>query len=159
MMIRSTAQTIPAIRPLVRLASTTPQPPPPSNSSNHNKPPPKFINVKPSAKLLNAKLKEQQDIKEQRNKLASASLKDIFAIFSPNAEDPDDFDLTNFDTTPYYQNPSLFHELPFFKQQHIINELNDKLKRKWTGVPKDMKRFAVWLSYGSYGPREGFPNF
>ncbi|ODV85516.1 hypothetical protein CANARDRAFT_182080, partial [[Candida] arabinofermentans NRRL YB-2248] len=115
--------------------------------------------VKPSAKLLNEKLKNEQDLRKERNKLAKASLKDIWAIFSPGGGDDDsELDLSKFDTKPIYANPLLFGELPFHKQQHIIDEIQEKFKKKWVNTDKNMKRFVYWLSYGSHGPREGFPD-
>lgn len=112
--------------------------------------------AKPSAKLINSKLKQEQSIKAERNKLALASVKDIFAILNPNAGSDDDFDLTDFDCKVYFANPRAFDKLPFFKQAHVVEEMNELLKKNWRSLDKDVKRFAVWWAYGSHGPREGF---
>lgn len=112
--------------------------------------------AKPSAKLLNTRLKQEQDVKSERNKLAMASMKDIFSILNPNAGNDEDFDLTDFDCKRYFANPSEFQKLPFFKQQHVIDEMNEKLKKNWKSTSADVKRFSVWWAYGSTGPREGF---
>lgn len=112
--------------------------------------------AKPSAKLLNSRLKQEQDIRTERNKLALASVKDIFSIFNVNAGSDEDFDLTDFDCKVYFANPRAFEKLPFFKQQHVIDEMNEKLKKNWKGIDKDIKRFSLWWAYGSHGPREGF---
>lgn len=112
--------------------------------------------AKPSAKLLNSRLKQEQDVKTERNKLALASVKDIFSILNPNSGSDEDFDLTDFDCKRYFANPREFQKLPFFKQQHVIDEMNEKLKKNWKSLDKDIKRFSVWWAYGSTGPREGF---
>ena len=112
--------------------------------------------AKPSAKLINSKLKQEQSIKAERNKLALASVKDIFAILNPNAGSDEDFDLTDFDCKVYFANPRAFDKLPFFKQAHVVEEMNELLKKNWKSLDKDVKRFAVWWAYGSHGPREGF---
>lgn len=112
--------------------------------------------AKPSAKLLNSRLKQEQDIRTERNKLALASVKDIFQIFNPNAGSDEDFDLTDFDCKVYFANPRAFEKLPFFKQQHVIDEMNEKIKKNWKSLDKDIKRFSVWWAYGSHGPRDGF---
>jgi hypothetical protein len=112
--------------------------------------------AKPSAKLLNSRLKQEQDIRTERNKLALASVKDIFSIFNPNAGSDEDFDLTDFDSKVYFANPKAFEKLPFFKQQYVIEEMNEKLKKNWKSLDKDIKRFSIWWAYGSHGPREGF---
>lgn len=112
--------------------------------------------AKPSAKLLNSRLKQEKDVKAERNKLALASVRDIFSILNPNAGSDEDFDLTDFDCKRYFANPREFQKLPFFKQQHVIDEMNEKLKKNWKSIDKDIKRFSVWWAYGSTGPREGF---
>jgi hypothetical protein len=112
--------------------------------------------AKPSAKLLNSRLKQEQDIKAERNKLALSSVKDIFSILNPNAGSDEDFDLTDFDCKIYFANPRAFEKLPFFKKQHVIDEMNEKLKKNWKGLDKDIKRFSLWWAYGSHGPRDGF---
>lgn len=112
--------------------------------------------AKPSAKLLNSRIKQEQEIRSERNKLALASVKDIFQIFNPNAGSDEDFDLTDFDCKVYFANPKAFEKLPFFKQQHVIDEMNEKLKKNWKKLDKDIKRFSVWWAYGSHGPRDGF---
>lgn len=112
--------------------------------------------AKPSSKLLNSRLKQEQSIKAERNKLALASIKDIFSIFNPNAGNDEDFDLTDFDCKVYFANPKAFEKLPFFKQSYVIEEMNEKLKKNWKSLDKDIKRFSIWWAYGSHGPREGF---
>lgn len=112
--------------------------------------------AKPSVKLLNSRLKQEQDVRTERNKLALASVRDIFSILNPNAGNDEDFDLTDFDCKVYFANPREFQKLPFFKQQHVIDEMNEKLKKNWKSLDKDIKRFSVWWAYGSTGPREGF---
>lgn len=125
--------------------------------SNVSKPVKKAIKyAKPSAKLLNSRLKQEQNVKNERNKLALASVKDIFSILNPNAGSDDDFDLTDFDCKVYFASPKAFEKLPFFKKQHVIDEMNEKLKKNWKGLDKDIKRFSLWWAYGSHGPREGF---
>ncbi|KAG0671117.1 hypothetical protein C6P40_001928 [Pichia californica] len=112
--------------------------------------------AKPSAKLINSKLKQEQNIKIERNKLAMASVKDIFSIFNPNSGNDEDFDLTDFDCKIYYANPKLYENLPFFKQSFIIQEMEENLKKNWKSLDKDIKRFSIWYAYGSHGPRDGF---
>lgn len=112
--------------------------------------------AKPSAKLINSKLKQEKNLKAERNKLALASVRDIFTIFNPNAGNDEDFDLTDFDCKIYYANPRSFEKLPFFKQSHVVEEMNESLKKNWKSLDKDVKRFSVWWAYGSHGPREGF---
>lgn len=112
--------------------------------------------AKPSAKLINSKLRQEQIIKAERNKLALASVKDIFSILNPNAGNDEDFDLKDFDCKIYFANPREFDKLPFFKQTHVIEEMNELLKKNWKSLDKDVKRFSVWWAYGSHGPREGF---
>ncbi|KAG7845310.1 hypothetical protein KL941_003155 [Ogataea angusta] len=116
----------------------------------------KAAGLMPDAKLLNQKLKQERDLRRERNKLALSSIKDIFAIFSPTSGDDDEFDTANFDPTPVYKNPETYLKLSLPKQHYILEELEDKLKRKWTGIDKDKKRFIYWLAYGPHGPREGF---
>ncbi|KAG7839629.1 hypothetical protein KL942_003240 [Ogataea angusta] len=116
----------------------------------------KAAGLMPDAKLLNQKLKQERDLRRERNKLALSSIKDIFAIFSPTAGDDDEFDTANFDPTPLYKNPEMYLKLSLPKQHYILEELEDKFKRKWTGIDKDKKRFIYWLAYGPHGPREGF---
>lgn len=111
---------------------------------------------KPSSKLLNSRLKQEQDIKTQRNKLALSSVKDIFSILNPNADNDEDFDLTDFDCKVYFANPKAFDKLPYFKKVHVITEMNEKLKKNWKSIDQDIKRFSVWWAYGSHGPRDGF---
>ncbi|QPG75513.1 hypothetical protein FOA43_002868 [Brettanomyces nanus] len=36
--------------------------------------------------------------------------------------------------------------------------IREKMKKSWKFLDADQKRFTYWLAYGSYGPREGFPN-
>lgn len=125
--------------------------------SNLSKPVKKAVKyAKPSAKLINSKLKQEQNLKAERNKLALASVRDIFTIFNPNAGNDEDFDLTDFDCKIYYANPRAFQKLPFFKQAHVIEEMNESLKKNWKSLDKDIKRFSIWWAYGSHGPREGF---
>ncbi|KAG7899410.1 hypothetical protein KL935_003720 [Ogataea polymorpha] len=116
----------------------------------------KVAGMMPDAKLLNEKLKQERDLRRERNKLALSSIKDIFAIFSPTAGDDDEFDTANFDPMPVYKNPETYLKLPLPKQHYILEELEDKFKRKWTRIDKDRKRFIYWLAYGPHGPREGF---
>ncbi|KAG7747423.1 hypothetical protein KL912_003447 [Ogataea haglerorum] len=116
----------------------------------------KVSGMAPDARLLNQKLKQERDLRRERNKLALSSIKDIFAIFSPTAGDDDELDTTNFDPTPVYKNPETYLKLSLPKQHYILEELEDKFKRKWTGIDKDKKRFMYWLAYGPHGPREGF---
>ncbi|KAG7822675.1 hypothetical protein KL909_003840 [Ogataea angusta] len=116
----------------------------------------KAAGLMPDAKLLNQKLKQERDLRRERNKLALSSIKDIFAIFSPTSGDDDEFDTAHFDPTPVYKNPETYLKLSLPKQHYILEELEDKFKRKWTGIDKDKKRFIYWLAYGPHGPREGF---
>ncbi|KAH3670645.1 hypothetical protein OGAPHI_001160 [Ogataea philodendri] len=120
--------------------------------------PSKLATARPDARLLNDRLKKEQDLRRERNKLALSSLKDIFAIFSPTAGDDDELDTSNFDPAPVYANPPSYLELSLPKQQFIVDELDDKFRRHWKNVDPSLKRFAYWLAYGSYGPRAGFDN-
>ncbi|GME86620.1 hypothetical protein B5S31_g5037 [[Candida] boidinii] len=117
---------------------------------------------KPTKKLLGEKRKQNEILRNERNKLAKQSLKDIVSIFSPNAsndEEDEELDLKNYDPLPIIENPPSFLNLSYNKQVFIINFIDDTFKKNWKILNKDFKKFNYWLSYGSYGPREGFPDF
>lgn len=113
----------------------------------------------PTMKAISKRLRQEQDVRTERNKLTMSSIKDTLSIFNPmgGANDEEDFDLTNFDVKTYYANPRAFDQLPFYKRTLVVEDNQEKMKKNWKTLNKDVKRFSFWWAYGSHGPREGFP--
>lgn len=113
----------------------------------------------PSMKAISKRLKQEQDIKAARNKLALTSIKDTLSILNPLAgsNDDEEFDLTDFDPKSFYANRRSFEELPFYKRTLVVEDNKERMKKNWKNLNMDVKRFSFWWAYGSHGPREGFP--
>lgn len=111
----------------------------------------------PSVRAISKRLRQEQDARAERNKLALSSIRDTLAIFNPTPGEEEDFDLTGFDPKSYYANRAAFEKLPFYKRTLVVEDNGERMKKNWRGLSLDAKRFAFWWAYGAHGPREGFP--
>lgn len=117
-------------------------------------------NRKITPQELDKALREKKEKARQRDILAKAAIRDVWASITPGvgAGDDDELDLNSFDPKPYYSNPKAYEKLDFYYRHHMDETIHDQEKKNWKLMTWDQKRFAYWLAYGSFGPREGFPD-
>ncbi|KAK6463379.1 hypothetical protein DFJ63DRAFT_114852 [Scheffersomyces coipomensis] len=93
--------------------------------------------------------------KQEAAKLAMQSMKDIGSLFSSGSDDA----TQPIDSTPIFQNPTLFASLSLLHQGQVLAELQDKFNKKWTKLTKEDKLLGYYISYGNWGSREDFINW
>ncbi|ANZ74157.1 BA75_00379T0 [Komagataella pastoris] len=103
----------------------------------------------------NKKKPSAAQLRKERNILAKSSLRDILDSIVPGSVQDDD--VTKYDPTPVYDDYRKYNSLSYPQQRYIIDSFkDDKFRKPWGKIPKSMKRLNYYISYGNYGPRDGF---
>ncbi|KAF6006721.1 hypothetical protein HII12_004914 [Brettanomyces bruxellensis] len=113
----------------------------------------------PTADQIRAAVEKKRDAQKRKKILLNMSIRDVLSSFTGEGDlEEEDFDLKKFDPAPYYANPAAFKKLPYYHRHFMGEQVKELQKRSWKLLSIDQKRFCYWLAYGSFGPREGFPN-
>ncbi|ODV58425.1 uncharacterized protein ASCRUDRAFT_77904 [Ascoidea rubescens DSM 1968] len=90
-----------------------------------------------------------------------ASVKDVFQ--SPFSMDNQDEELENnsqnMNFNAVINKPELYMKLNVFEQNFVKSELSTRQEGSWSTLTIPEKKFLYWLSYGNWGPREGFQKY
>lgn len=113
----------------------------------------------PTAEQIRTAVEKKRDAQKKKKILLNMSIRDVLSSFTGEGDpEEEDFDLKKFDPAPYYASPTAFQKLPYFHRHFICEQVKELQKRSWKLLTADQKRFCYWLAYGSFGPRDGFPN-
>ncbi|GEQ71800.1 hypothetical protein JCM33374_g5486 [Metschnikowia sp. JCM 33374] len=101
---------------------------------------------------VNGRKLTPQEAKVEAAKLAMSSLKDVGSLFSSGNDDA----VQPIDTTPIFENHSLFGSLNVIHQGQVVKELQEKYDKKWTKMTENEKKLGYYIAYGNWGVREKF---
>lgn len=111
---------------------------------------------KPTPGYVDVSQMSPEERKAEAAKVAMELFKDMGRIFL--SSQPED-ETQPIDTSPIWEDPTLFESLSLLHQGQVLQELQEKYDKSWKKLTKADKQLGYYIAYGDWGCREEFHNW